>query len=138
MLLVCAHLWTAISKTTLFWAAFLLTRPLGAVLGDFLDKPKPDGGMALSRPLASAVIGALIVVLIIALPQRPSRQRARRLNAIVERVASVAHDLIRLVAFSRQQNGVPRSGRLESACNRLRAVGNHDVSARGARELARG
>ena len=65
------YFWTGLSRVLLFWAAFILTRPLGATVGDFLDKPKPDGGMALSRPLASAVIGALIIVLIFALPQRP-------------------------------------------------------------------
>jgi uncharacterized membrane-anchored protein len=45
----------------LFWAAFILTRPLGATVGDFLDKPISDGGLALSRPIASAVIAAFII-----------------------------------------------------------------------------
>ena len=53
--------------------AFILTRPLGATVGDFLDKPKSDGGMALSRPIASAVIGAFIIVCILVLPQRPGQ-----------------------------------------------------------------
>ncbi len=48
---------TSVSRVTLFWAAFILTRPLGATVGDFLDKPVADGGLNLSRPLASAVIG---------------------------------------------------------------------------------
>jgi uncharacterized membrane-anchored protein len=67
------YYWTRISRVLLFWAAFILTRPLGATVGDFLDKPRSDGGLALSRPLASAVILALIVLLIIVLPQRPGR-----------------------------------------------------------------
>lgn len=64
---------TSVSRVTLFWAAFILTRPLGATVGDFLDKPVADGGLNLSRPLASAVIGAFIVALIVLLPQRAGR-----------------------------------------------------------------
>jgi len=62
--------WTSLSRVLLFWAAFILTRPLGATVGDFLDKPRHDGGLALSRPLASAVIGVLIITFIVLLPQR--------------------------------------------------------------------
>jgi uncharacterized membrane-anchored protein len=62
-----------ISRVFLFWAAFILTRPLGATVGDFLDKPTSHGALALSRPLASGVILAVIVVLILLLPQRPGR-----------------------------------------------------------------
>src|ERR1700720_2632612 len=51
-----AYYWTKFSRTLLFWGAFILTRPLGAVVGDFLDKPVNNGGLALSRPIASAVI----------------------------------------------------------------------------------
>jgi uncharacterized membrane-anchored protein len=65
--------WTEISRVFLFWAAFILTRPLGATVGDFLDKPADHGGLALSRPWASGVILVAIVVLIVALPQRPGR-----------------------------------------------------------------
>ncbi|HUZ32210.1 MAG TPA: hypothetical protein VMV19_08945, partial [Xanthobacteraceae bacterium] len=65
--------WTGVSRVFLFWAAFILSRPLGATLGDFLDKPVADGGLALSRPLASAIIGAFIIVCLIALPQRAGR-----------------------------------------------------------------
>jgi uncharacterized membrane-anchored protein len=61
---------TNISRVLLFWAAFILTRPLGATVGDLLDKPVTDGGLALSRPIASAVIAALIVACILILPQR--------------------------------------------------------------------
>lgn len=71
--LAALYYWTSISRVFLFWAAFILTRPLGATVGDFLDKPTNAGGLALSRPLASAVILALIVALILVLPQRPGR-----------------------------------------------------------------
>ncbi len=64
------YFWTNVSRVALFWVAFILTRPLGATLGDFLDKPVDDGGLAWSRPLASAVIAVIIVALIIILPQR--------------------------------------------------------------------
>jgi uncharacterized membrane-anchored protein len=57
----------------LFWAAFVLTRPLGAVVGDFLDKPIGSGGLALSRYTASAALLAFIVVCMIAFPQRAGR-----------------------------------------------------------------
>jgi uncharacterized membrane-anchored protein len=67
------YYWTRTSRVFLFWAAFILTRPLGATVGDFLDKPTNHGGLALSRPLASAAILALIVALILVLPQRPGR-----------------------------------------------------------------
>lgn len=61
---------TRINRGLLFWAAFILTRPLGAAVGDFLDKPIDHGGLALSRPVASAVLLGLIVILILVLPQR--------------------------------------------------------------------
>ncbi|QEE39872.1 MULTISPECIES: hypothetical protein [unclassified Methylobacterium] len=64
---------TSMSRVALFWAAFILTRPLGAMVGDFLDKPAIDGGLDLSRPFASAVIAAFIVALIVLLPQRAGR-----------------------------------------------------------------
>src|SRR6185437_15599851 len=66
-----AYFFTSISRVALFWAAFILTRPLGATVGDFLDKPHAEGGLALSRPIASLVIAVLIVVLILVIPQRP-------------------------------------------------------------------
>jgi uncharacterized membrane-anchored protein len=71
------YFWTGVSRVTLFWVAFILTRPLGATVGDLLDKPVSDGGLNLSRPLASAVIAAIIVVLLIVLPQRPGRHPGR-------------------------------------------------------------
>ncbi len=64
---------TKISRVLLFWAAFILTRPLGATVGDFLDKPLAQGGLAFSRPLASLVLAVVIVLLIALLPQRPGR-----------------------------------------------------------------
>lgn len=69
-LIAAAYFWTRISHVALFWAAFILTRPLGAVLGDFLDKPVAHGGLALSRYTASGVLLAAIVVGILLLPQR--------------------------------------------------------------------
>ncbi len=66
-----AYYWTNVSRVTLFWTAFILTRPLGATVGDFLDKPIDHGGLALSRQLASAIIGAFILGCLLVLPQRP-------------------------------------------------------------------
>ncbi|HWI89043.1 MAG TPA: hypothetical protein VNS11_07390 [Sphingomicrobium sp.] len=62
-----------VNRVFLFWAAFILTRPLGATVGDFLDKPVDKGGLEWSRPLASAVLAVVIVLLILVLPQRPGR-----------------------------------------------------------------
>ena len=64
------YFWTNVSRVLLFWAAFILTRPFGATVGDFLDKPVAQGGLALSRPLASAVIAVFIIVCLLVLPQR--------------------------------------------------------------------
>lgn len=65
---------TRVSRTLLFWAAFILTRPLGATLGDLLDKPLSSGGLNLSRYAASAVIAAFIVAAVLFFPQRAGRQ----------------------------------------------------------------
>jgi uncharacterized membrane-anchored protein len=75
LLLVLAALYyaTSVSRVLLFWCAFILTRPLGATVGDFLDKPFGSGGLEVSRPLASAVIAAAMVVLILLIPQRAGR-----------------------------------------------------------------
>src|SRR6201987_326447 len=67
------YLWTNVSRVLLFWSAFILTRPLGATVGDFLDKPVSHGGLALNRPLASAVIAVFIIGCLIVLPQRAGR-----------------------------------------------------------------
>jgi uncharacterized membrane-anchored protein len=64
------YYWTDVSRVTLFWAAFILTRPLGATVGDFLDKPTSHGGLDLSRPIASAVIAIFIVGCILMTSQR--------------------------------------------------------------------
>ena len=69
-LVVAAYFWTRVSRTALFWAAFILTRPLGAVVGDFLDKPLTAGGLALSRYSASAALFAFIVISIAMFRQR--------------------------------------------------------------------
>jgi uncharacterized membrane-anchored protein len=63
-------IWSRINRVLLFWLAFILTRPLGAAVGDFLDKPLDHGGLAFSRPVASAVLAIAILALILALPQR--------------------------------------------------------------------
>jgi uncharacterized membrane-anchored protein len=76
--LFAVYRFTAVSRVGLFWAAFILTRPLGATVGDFLDKPLAKGGLDLSRPAATAVLAMAIVILIAILPQRagshPSRE----------------------------------------------------------------
>ena len=67
------YFWTGVSRVLLFWAAFILTRPLGATVGDFLDKPRSHGGLAFSRPLASTVIAIFILACLALLPQRAGR-----------------------------------------------------------------
>lgn len=69
-----AYYWTKLSHTALFWAAFILTRPLGAVVGDFLDKPRDHGGLALSRYSASAALLGLVVLMIVVFPHRPAKR----------------------------------------------------------------
>ena len=68
------YLGTRISRTLLFWAAFVLTRPLGAAVGDFLDKPVSAGGLALSRYLASGVLLLFIAACILVFPQRAAQE----------------------------------------------------------------
>ena len=68
---------TSISRVAMFWAAFILTRPLGATIGDYLDKPLDKGGLAFSRPLASSILAVVIIALILLLPQRAGRRRDR-------------------------------------------------------------
>lgn len=72
-LVVAAYYWTSVSRTLLFWAAFILTRPLGAVVGDFLDKPLSAGGLALSRYSASAALLAFMLTAILLFRQRAAR-----------------------------------------------------------------
>jgi uncharacterized membrane-anchored protein len=74
------YFWTRVSRTMLFWIAFILTRPLGATVGDFLDKPLNHGGLNLSRPIASLALAVLILALIMVLPQRAG-QHPRKAQA---------------------------------------------------------
>ncbi|HEX2939714.1 MAG TPA: hypothetical protein VHO91_01620 [Rhodopila sp.] len=67
------YAWTGVSRVFLFWATFILTRPLGATVGDFLDKPVAQGGLAISRPAASAVLAVFILLCLLVLPQRAGR-----------------------------------------------------------------
>ncbi len=76
VVLAAAYYWTLVSRVFLFWGAFILTRPLGAVVGDWLDKPVSSGGLELSRYAASGVLLAFIVICIWLLPQRAARQGA--------------------------------------------------------------
>ena len=76
VLLAALYFWTNISRVFLFWAAFILTRPLGATVGDFLDKPISEGGLELSRPIASLALAVAIIALIVLLPQRAGRHPA--------------------------------------------------------------
>lgn len=72
--LMALYFWPAISRVFLFWAAFILTRPLGATVGDFLDKPIAKGGLEFSRPLATAVLATAIIILIFLVPPSASRR----------------------------------------------------------------
>ena len=78
LLVVLAALYavTRVSRVVLFWTAFILTRPLGATLGDYFDKPVEAGGLEMSRPLASLVLLAAMVLLVLLLPQRAGRHVA--------------------------------------------------------------
>jgi hypothetical protein len=69
-----AYFFTGVSRTALFWSAFVLTRPLGAVIGDFIDKPIAQGGLEFSRYSASALLAAVIVALVLILPHRAARR----------------------------------------------------------------
>jgi uncharacterized membrane-anchored protein len=75
---IALYYFTRASHVLLFWAAFILSRPLGATVGDFLDKPVADGGLALSRPLASAILACFIIVCVLVLPQRAGRHPGSR------------------------------------------------------------
>lgn len=70
--IVTLYCFTRLSRVALFWAAFVLTRPLGAVIGDFLDKPSTQGGLELSRYVATACLFVAIALLVALLPQRPA------------------------------------------------------------------
>ena len=72
-LVAALYFWTTLSRAWLFWMAFILTRPLGATIGDFLDKPLADGGLAVSRPVASLIIAALMMIGIVVFGQRAAQ-----------------------------------------------------------------
>lgn len=72
---------TQVSRVFLFWGAFILTRPLGATVGDFLDKPLADGGLAFSRPIATTILAVAIVALILLLPQRAGEHPRKSTDA---------------------------------------------------------
>lgn len=74
LLIVGAYYFTSVSRTLLFWSAFILTRPLGAVIGDFLDKPIVQGGLEFSRYTATGVLLVAIIFLIVVLPQRAAKK----------------------------------------------------------------
>jgi uncharacterized membrane-anchored protein len=76
-----AYFWTQLSHVWLFWMAFILTRPLGATVGDFFDKPTAEGGLAVSRPLASAIILVFIILSLILIPQRAGSHPGRKPEA---------------------------------------------------------
>lgn len=75
-LVAAAYYWTNILRTLFFWVVFIFTRPLGAVIGDFLDKPISAGGLALSRYLASAALLAIIIACVLIFPQRVALPRS--------------------------------------------------------------
>jgi uncharacterized membrane-anchored protein len=76
-LIAAAYYLTKISHVVLFWMAFILTRPLGATAGDFLDKPISDGGMNFSRPIASLIMAVAIIICVLVFPQRAGSHTAR-------------------------------------------------------------
>jgi uncharacterized membrane-anchored protein len=71
------HFWTRVSPVLLFWAAFILTRPLGATIGDYLDKPVSSGGLAVSRPVASAALALIIVLCVALIPQKAGKHPSK-------------------------------------------------------------
>lgn len=73
LIIAIVYFWTRCSHVLLFWMAFILTRPLGATVGDFLDKPHGQGGLGLSRPIASLILAAAIVACIVLVPQASAR-----------------------------------------------------------------
>ena len=75
-----AYFYTDVSHTLLFWGAFILTRPLGATLGDLIDKPLEEGGLEFSRFKASAVLAAIIIACIVLFPQKAGKHPEAQLN----------------------------------------------------------
>lgn len=81
VLVALAYCFTKLSHVLLFWIAFILTRPFGATAGDFLDKPVSDGGLNISRPMASLLIAVFIVICILIFPQRAGSHPAKAAQA---------------------------------------------------------
>jgi len=81
-LVAAAYYWKRVSHVLLFWAAFILTRPLGATVGDFFDKPMSQGGLNVSRPLATALIAAFMVAAVFLIPQRAGQHPSARPPAV--------------------------------------------------------
>jgi uncharacterized membrane-anchored protein len=73
VLVAAGYFFTNISRTTLFWSAFILTRPLGATLGDLIDKPVESGGLDFSRFTLSAILAAIIIACILVIPQKAGK-----------------------------------------------------------------
>ena len=73
LIIAACYFWTKLSRTVLFWIAFVLTRPLGATLGDLLDKPIAQGGLHLSRLYASLALLVFIGICVLAIPQRAAK-----------------------------------------------------------------
>ncbi|MCE0522932.1 MAG: hypothetical protein LV480_08475 [Methylacidiphilales bacterium] len=80
-LIVILYYKTKVSHVLLFWSAFILTRPLGATVGDFLDKPVDHGGLAISRFTASAILAVFMVACILLFPQKAGRHPGESLPA---------------------------------------------------------
>jgi len=78
VLIAALYFFTAVSRTLLFWSAFILTRPLGATLGDLLDKPLANGGFAISRYTASAILAAVILACVFLIPQKAGEHPTAR------------------------------------------------------------
>lgn len=76
------YFWSKVNHVILFWMAFILTRPLGAAVGDLLDKPVAQGGLEFSRPIASLVLTGIILALILLVPQRAGRRDARQSDTL--------------------------------------------------------
>jgi uncharacterized membrane-anchored protein len=80
LVLAAAYFWTRLSHVWLFWLAFILTRPLGATVGDFFDKSHAQGGLDVSRPLASLILAVFIVICLLTFPQRAGEHPSERLK----------------------------------------------------------
>ena len=80
-IVVALYFWSGVSRVVLFWTAFILTRPLGATIGDYLDKPVESGGLEISRPIATLVIAVIIIACIALFPKRAGQHPAAEKSA---------------------------------------------------------